>query len=360
MKKIWILLRDLTETGGGERVCIQLANAWCDHYQVHIWSFHQGNAQPMAPLDSRVKVSYLSQGFQRAANPLRKAWNKSVLRWALSLKMCRLIRKGRPDIVFCNDGTFLPFFKSPQSKYVRLWHLRCPERKKRVFRRYDAMVVLSADQLARWKQYHPAVRVIPNFLSEIPENPPEKRSMTVLSVGRMENCDEKGFMRLLEIWSALQRRSPHPDWKLRVVGDGPFRPVLEKRVNSLGISDTVELGHFTLDIGAEYRAASLYAMASHREGFPMVLLESAAWGLPAVAFDIHSGPGDIIAEGENGFLVPDGQTELFVSRLLELMDDRQLRQRMGMAAQRRVMELFAQETVLRQWLALFAALSPEN
>ena len=360
MKSVWILLRDITERGGGERVCIQLANAWCDHYAVHIWSFHQGNGEPMAPLDSRVEVSCLSKGFQRAANPFRKVWNKTVYRLLQSISIHRLVRENRPDIVFCNDGTFMPLFKSPHSKYVRLWHLRCPARKKKVFRRYDALVVLSGDQLARWKQYHPAVQVIPNFLPELPESLPEKRALTVLSVGRMENSDEKGFLRLLAVWAALQRRAPHPDWKLRIVGSGPFQPRLAAQVQALQLSDTVELHPFTPQIAEEYRNASIYALASYREGFSMVLLESAAWGLPAVAYDIHSGPGDIIAEGENGFLVPDGQSELFVSRLLSLMDDGLLRQRMGLAAQQRARERFAQETVLRQWLALFAALSPEK
>ena len=175
----------------------------------------------------------------------------------------------------------------------------------------------------------------------------------------MENSDEKGFMRLLSVWSELQHHAPHPDWKLRLVGDGSFQTQIKAQVQALQLSDTVELHPFTPQITEEYRDASIYALASYREGFSMVLLESAAWGLPAVAFDIHSGPGDIIAEGESGFLVPDGQTEQFVSCLLALMDDEPLRRRMGLVAQQRARDIFAQEKVLRQWLSLFASLSPE-
>ena len=353
MKKIWILLRDLTETGGGERVCIQLANAWCDHYAVHIWSFHHGNGEPMAPLDSRVEVSCLSKGFQRAANPFRKVWNKTVYRLLQSISIHRLVCENRPDIVFCNDGTFMPLFKSPHSKYVRLWHLRFPSRKKSSLRRYDALVVLSGEELEKWRCTNHNVRVIPNFLPQLPELSGGERNKTVLSVGRMDCSDEKGFMRLLDIWAELQHCSPHPDWKLRLVGDGPFRPLLEERVNSLGISDTVEIGRFTSDIGAEYSAASVYAMASHREGFPMVLLESAAWGLPAVAYRVHTGPGEIISEGETGFLAADGQRSLFVSRLLSLMEDPDMRQRMGEAARNRVGLEYSQQHVMRMWAELF-------
>ena len=353
MKKIWILLRDLTETGGGERVCIQLANAWSARYEVHIWSFHQGNAKPMVPLEDRVEVSYLSKGFQRAANPFRKVWNKTVYRLMQSIRIHRLVCENRPDIVFCNDGTFMPLFKPSGIKYVRLLHLRFPLRKKSRLRRYDTLVVLSGEELAKWRCTNPNVRVIPNFLPQLPELPGVGRNNTVLSVGRMDCSDEKGFMRLLEIWAELQRRSPHPDWKLRVVGDGPFRPVLEERVNSLGVSGTVELAPFTSDIGSEYNAASLYAMASHREGFPMVLLESAAWGLPAVAYMVHTGPGEIISDGETGFLVPDGQSSVFVSRLLSLMEEPDMRQRMGEAARRRVGSEYSQQRVMQMWTELF-------
>ena len=72
MKTVWILLRDLTETGGGERVCANLANAWCDRFNVRVWSFHKGNAEPMVPLRPEVGVTYLSKGFQRAGNPFLK------------------------------------------------------------------------------------------------------------------------------------------------------------------------------------------------------------------------------------------------------------------------------------------------
>ena len=359
MKTVWILLRDLTETGGGERVCANLANAWCDRFNVRVWSFHKGNAEPMVPLRPEVGVTYLSKGFQRAGNPLRKAWNKSLLRLALSLKMCRSICRHRPDIVFCNDGTFMPLFKPSGIKYVRLWHLRCPPRKKRVFGRYDAMVVLSGDQLARWEQYHPAVRVIPNFLPSVPEPLPENRPPVVLSVGRMEKSDEKGFMRLLDIWAELQSLHPHPEWKLRLVGDGVLRTQICDRIRHLCLEETVEVRPFTAQIMDEYRAASIYAMASYREGFPMVLLEAASCGLPAVAYDIHSGPGDIIVDGGSGFLIPDGQKNLFVPQLLSLMDDAVLRQRMGMSAQQRMRDFFTQEKVLRQWTDFFSELSPE-
>jgi glycosyltransferase involved in cell wall biosynthesis len=310
-------------------------------------------------LDGQVKATFLSKGFQRAENPLRKAWNKSLLRWLLSLRMCVLIRKCKPDIVFCNDGTFMPFFKCTGTKYVRLWHLRCPVRKKKVFSRYDTMVVLSGDQLARWEEYHPDVRVIPNFLPAVPDNLPERRFPVVLSVGRMENSDEKGFIRLLAAWEYLQRHHPHPDWKLRLVGEGAFRTKIAERIQALHLSDTVELHPFTSQITEEYHAASIYAMASYREGFPMVLLESASCGLPAVAYDIHSGPSDIVVEGETGFLVPDGAMEVYAGRLSQLMDDDALRQRMGEAARLRIRSRYTQEKVLRQWLALFAELSPE-
>lgn len=352
MKTIWILLRDLTETGGGERVCINLANAWCSVYKVHIWSFHHGNADTIAPLDSRVEVTYLSKGFQHAGNPLRKVWNKSLLRLALSLKMRRLIRRRPPEILFCNDGTFIPPLSMP-TRCIRLWHLRCPEKGRRRFRRYHTMVVLTSDQLARWKSYHHDVRVIPNFLPVFPEERPDDGGRIVLSVGRMERSDEKGFLRLLAAWECMQLRNPHPEWRLRIVGGGVYKNRIEEEVRRRSLTSTVVVSDFTPQIENEYRSAGIYAMCSYREGFSMALLESASWGVPAVAYDIHSGPSDIIAEGESGYLVPDGAAEQFAGRLSLLMDDDALRHSMGKAARERARCLFSQERVLAQWLQLF-------
>ena len=71
----------------------------------------------------------------------------------------------------------------------------------------------------------------------------------------------------------------------------------------------------------ELASASVFAFTSRREGFPMVLLEAMAVGLPVVAYDCPTGPSDILTDGVDGHVIPNGRTRLFVEALGGLMED---------------------------------------
>ena len=120
MKKILITLRDITETGGGERVCANLSNALSEFYEIKIISFFKKEDHITYSLNPGISVEYLSVGAQNSSNPLKKFYNKIFKRIFFSLRTARIIKKQKPDIVFSNDGTFMPIFKSKASKYIRL------------------------------------------------------------------------------------------------------------------------------------------------------------------------------------------------------------------------------------------------
>ena len=84
----------------------------------------------------------------------------------------------------------------------------------------------------------------------------------------------------------------------------------------------------------------------------MVLLESQSYGIPAVSFACKCGPRDIIENGVNGFLVEDGDVELFASRMEMLMMDVELRKSMGVKAREKSIE-FSEENIMPQWDVLF-------
>lgn len=96
-------------------------------------------------------------------------------------------------------------------------------------------------------------------------------------------------------------------------------------------------------------------MSSRYEGLPMVLLEAQAAGLPIVSFQCKCGPKDIVGPGVTGFLVPEGDTDTFASKLKELMDDEKLRQRMGAAAFE-ASNRFDLEIIMQKWVDLFQRL----
>jgi glycosyltransferase involved in cell wall biosynthesis len=247
----------------------------------------------------------------------------------------------------------MPIVKTKGIRYIRLWHLNAPKKKKKVFGRYDSLVVLSEKQIDVWRQYHRNIKVIPNFLVEMPDKITDYTQKTVISAGRIDNGDQKGFLRLVEIWKIVQDDKSFADWKLRIVGSGPQKKALEEKIRQLNIADSIEIKPFTSKIEEEYMQSSIYVMTSKFEGFGMVLVESAAYGLPAVAFDINAGPSDIISDGESGFLVSDNDLETFAEKMKTLMRDEELRQRFGIKSKEIVSSRFSKERIVGEWKGLF-------
>ena len=142
-------------------------------------------------------------------------------------------------------------------------------------------------------------------------------------------------------------------WQLIIVGDGVLKKELESKIKALNLQESVILKPFTKQIEKEYLNASIYAMTSHFEGFPMVLLESASYGLAPISFDIKTGPSDIIADEKSGFLVEDNDLQGYADKLMLLMRDENLRQNFGTKAKQVVSGKFSKEVVMKEWQGLF-------
>ena len=122
--------------------------------------------------------------------------------------------------------------------------------------------------------------------------------------------------------------------------------------NKLNQHDTIIIKGFTNDVEKEYLGASIYAMSSYNEGFGMVLIESASYGLPSVAFDI-AGLSDIIENEKSGFLIEDDDLKDYADKLQILMRDENLRKTMGENAKQIVKKRFSKEIILKKWQDLF-------
>ena len=94
-------------------------------------------------------------------------------------------------------------------------------------------------------------------------------------------------------------------------------------------------------------------MSSRFEGFPLVLLEAMAAGVPAVSF-VCNGPDVIIRDGTDGFLVPQGNTDLLAEKMAQLMQDESLRQAFGTRA-REVCGRFSLEHFVQEYEQLCLA-----
>lgn len=127
----------------------------------------------------------------------------------------------------------------------------------------------------------------------------------------------------------LVRAAASAGVRLHVVGDGPDRPTLEQLASQLS-ADVTFSGELAGDeLAAAYAAADVFALASRRETWGVVVNEAAAAGLPLVLSDAVGAAGDLLRDGENGFLVRAGDVMELAAVLRRLAGDTDLRRRMG-------------------------------
>jgi len=164
-------------------------------------------------------------------------------------------------------------------------------------------------------------------------------------VKRTENVLD-GFKRL---------RARGIDATLCLVGDGPDRAGLERRAHELGIvKDTLFLG-YQEDVGPLYAAFDALVLPSGNEGTPVSVIEALAAETPVVATRVGGVP-DVVRDGEDGFLVEPGDSEVFAERLAELARDPALRERFGAAGRARVVPRYAVERLVDDIDRLYRAL----
>ena len=372
MKTIRILALHLAY-GGVEKAICSMANLFVQRYPVEIISVYDMPNAPAYPLDEHVKVRYLLKD-----RPNQKEWRAalrglrpiSFLRESIravkvlvgkKIAVRRTIRSIHDGILITTrheDNLVLSELGDPQVwKIAQVHEDHCFDLKyldgfRHGYSGLDVVVMLTpglAEEVREWIPAWAKTRVVsvPNFLEHFPEPfPLEKKEKRVVAVGRLSW--EKGFDRLLDCFALT--REKHPDWSLRIVGDGPEQEKLEQKIAELGLGDAAVLTGRLSPAGVEeeMKRASLYAMTSLSEGFPFVLLEALSCGLPCVAYDVRVGPAAVIRPGLDGVLVPDGDREAYAARLMELMEDDARRLEMAREAQLHARD-YSREKVAGIW-----------
>lgn len=226
-------------------------------------------------------------------------------------------------------------------------------RGRRVKKLYPAaarFVCLTEADAARWVHEGGMnnTAVVPNPLPLPAHGGADAGARVVVALGRLSQ--EKGFDLLLEAWAAATAR--RPGWTLRIHGSGPEQAALAVQAQRLGIAPSADFAGQTDDVAAALVQGSIFAAPSRAEGFPMALLEAMACGLPCVAFDCAPGVREIVHDGEDGVVVPPGNTDAFADALGALMDAREEREALGKAAVESVAR-FAPAQIVERWEKLF-------
>lgn len=180
---------------------------------------------------------------------------------------------------------------------------------------------------------------------------PDTGRFWLSSMGRL--TEQKGFDLLLEAFAKVAGK--HPQWFLRIIGDGPLRGELENLAETLGISGRVTFAGLLQDPISSLATSQLFVMASRFEGFPYAALEALASALPVIYTNCPSGPREIIRNGVDGLLVPNGDVTALAEAMDRLMSDDKERRAMAARAPE-VFERFGIERIISEWEALFAAI----
>ncbi len=170
-----------------------------------------------------------------------------------------------------------------------------------------------------------------------------EKAHIVVAAGRLTK--QKNFQDLLKIWAKTKRL----DWKLRILGDGEDRSMLESLADELDIAGSVEIVGYTDKVQQYMKDASIFAGTSTFEGFMLVLCEAMSQGCAPISYQTPYGPNDIISDGINGCLIPMYDTESFSTKLSQLIADTTLRENIAKAALQRSRD-FDVNTICNKWI----------
>ena len=367
MPKIVYCIHSLHRAAGMERVLTLKANALSQlpDYQITIVTAALKGRRPAFDLDPKVRLIDLGL-------------NEHIFRGLYFRRLNRTLQRLRPDICISMGGTDL--FCLPRctdgsvkiaeshfshDKYLlkygssapgRLYARLRTRRAERAVSRLDAFVVLTKADRDDWRERVPVrVEQIYNPLTFSVQQPSALERKRCVAIGRLDA--QKNFPDMIRAWKAVVR--DFPDWTLDIYGEGRQREMLERLIASEGLSGKVNLRGRSSQVRREMLDSSCLVLSSTFEGFPMVLLEAAACGLPMVSYDCPCGPSEIVRDGVNGFLVRPGDIEGLATAIESVISDDSRRKAFGQASYETSSD-FTLSRIISRWDEFFRSLIPER
>ena len=356
--KILYIVPKINNEGGVARVISVKANYLVENfgYKVHILTQNGGDEPLFYSFNEKIsfhdiklkgnKISFFFQyvkALKKAVNTLKPDVIIICDNGLKAYSIPFVLKKNTPLIFECHGSKYIE--EKAQMRYFSASKLKLGF-KEFSASRFTKFVALSKESLNEWNVKNGVV--ISNPLWFEASRFADLQSKKVIAVGR--HSYEKGLDRMLQIWQKVNAK--HPDWCLEIYGKSNENQKLQKLVNSLNIGNSVTFFDPVKNINDKYLEASIMVVTSRTEGFGMVLIEAMAVGLPCVAYDCPVGPRSIITNNENGFLVENGNIDLFLQKMELLIEDEDLRMQMGKNAQKSVKK-YDIDNIMQQWRSLF-------
>jgi glycosyltransferase involved in cell wall biosynthesis len=384
--KIRFLIMNAYAAGGTIRTTYNTAGHLAANHDVEVVSVYQRRPAARFPVDPRVRVWPLcnqvpadgdvlahpygeSRGVAEVARRIpsvlipsseRRYRNFTLQTDAALLRYVRSVRDG--VLVSTRPGLNLAVARFGRPEVVRVGqehmylasHTRPLQRRiARHYPRLDLVTTLTERDAADYREMlgdRAPVMAVPNAVTPVTPRDHEAGPV-VIAAGRLS--PQKGFDRLIPAWSGVARR--YPEWRLKIFGSGPDGDDLRSLVRRHALEGQIAMPGFTDRLADEMAAAAVFVLSSRAEGFPMVLLEAMGVGLPVVSFDCRNGPADIITDGVDGLLVPEGDQAALTAALCSLIESPARRLEMGRAA-RRTAQRYQLDVIGARWEQILADL----
>lgn len=387
---ILFLLKSL-DIGGVEVVTSVLANKFvAEGHSVVLWAFYEGKTSLADRLDARVKLIY-GHGFHAGkANiiSLRKALvdNKVqvvINQWGLPYVPALTLKKASSGLgvktiaVYHNDPSSNGRIKEVEialehcdswlKRFLLKWKLYVFRQITAASMRYvyhncDKYFVLSESFISHFKKFTGIKKASKLYVQTNPITLNSEgykldftsKNKEVIYVGRLDN-QQKRVYRIIETWALIEKQ--FPDWRLTIVGDGIERQNLICLVNKLGLQKVYFEGF--KEPRPYYERASILALVSEYEGFPLVLAECMSFGVVPIVYDSYSAVHDIIDDGVNGVIVPFNTSGFEPKRMADqlslLISDEERRKQMSVNAMKKSND-YSLDFIYEQWEATFRTL----
>jgi GalNAc-alpha-(1->4)-GalNAc-alpha-(1->3)-diNAcBac-PP-undecaprenol alpha-1,4-N-acetyl-D-galactosaminyltransferase len=343
-----------------------LVNAWSQRGDsVTLVPTFSGRGESFYPVSDAVCVIYLAD----LVNIRRKTIFGQLARlYALR----RLINETRPDVVVSflanvNVAAILatrwtkvpvivcertnPVVETKSGRFLKL-------SRRLTYPLAEMVTVQAEDTLAPFRVFMPKLKelaVIPNPLPQgietfTPVPGILRQRSRLLAMGRLSA--EKQFDMLINVYAHLAER--FSAWDLWIWGEGDMRAILEHQVGTLDLTGRVFLPGVTQRPWFEMSQSDVFVLSSAFEGFPNVLLEAMALGIPCVSFDCPSGPRELTRGGDDALLVPAGDMVALQAALARMMEDQELRTVLGTKAATSIRSRYSLTNVIGRWDNLFS------
>ncbi|WP_297083612.1 stealth conserved region 3 domain-containing protein [uncultured Demequina sp.] len=362
--KVSYLLTTPDFGAGTERTILTQASILAGDHDVEVIGVYRSAKVPHHRIDSRVKVRYLvdeRNGRPQGTSRLVPSEWDNQFSPVTDAALERCLRGLRADIIVTSTPALAALateFAPRRTAVIHQEHRPPMHRQDGLGplvshgARIDLLTNLTQRSqdwlLERLGESAPPMAVVEN-----PHEPgfvPRTSLANRLIVGAGRFTFQKRFVDLIRAFE-IADRDVH-GWRLRIFGDGYEYDQLRSEVHRLGLLGKVDIVPPTRRLAAEMSKASIYGLSSRYEGLPMVGIEAAVAGVPMVAYDIETGPREIISKAGGGVLAPNDSVEALGSSLALLMEDPAELAR----ASERALEgsrAFAPHVIRSRWLEIF-------